>query len=88
MSKLCMRSFDLGYQRQIMDEWYCLDYDLWINSHEISKFLYIEQDMKSLVWLSGQDEIDRPWYLRRLTQGMRCAKSFAKVVKTAKKICR
>ena len=46
MSWLCMWSFDLRYQRHLVDGWSCFDYDLWIHSHKISKMSYIVYDMK------------------------------------------
>ena len=47
MSWLCMWSFDLRYQRHLVDGWLCFDYDLRIPSHKISKMPYIRYDMKS-----------------------------------------
>ena len=43
---MCMWSFDLRDQRNLIDGWLCFDYDLQIPSHKISKTSYIRYDMK------------------------------------------
>ena len=72
MSPLCIWSFDLRHQRDLMNIWLYFDHDLRCPSHEISKISHIKYFMKSSKMLCGQDEIVHPWYLRRLTHWMRC----------------
>ena len=47
MSWLCMWTFDLRYQRYLVDGWSCFDYDLRTPSHVISKMSFIGFNMKS-----------------------------------------
>ena len=50
----------------------CFDHDLYIPGHRISKMTYIEYDIKFSKVTVWSRWIVYPWYLRRLTQGMRC----------------